>query len=115
MTTSDGREIVLVSGRNGLKHILERHVPSYFQGSLHGGGRDSLFPYGTTVADVIDMAGEAVKKKGDAIPSHGWFSATLRHGKRVDVYMEQNRVKTIHPGADGDFGWDVEDIIRNWP
>lgn len=107
----NGKEITLSGGRGGLRHILERHLPSYFKGVQRGAGKDTLFPHGTTPADIVDIVGEAAKKAPPNIDANGTFKAVLRNGKEVEVILDNYSIKSVYPARTGDgFGWDLNAI-----
>ena len=87
--------------KSGMRHILERHAPEYWNGETKR--TQTFLPRGTTTAQIQQMVGDVLGQNRDAIiaePSESdWDLFGTSGGVRYNVTTYQGRVARLVPAA----------------
>jgi RHS repeat-associated protein len=96
-----GRTLTVTS--TAFKHFLESHVAEYYDGTRPN--IRTLWPGGTSGADVLRYIGEAGQKLGAGLVEGAWNEVALDNGLTVRLFVDAGGIVTsIHPLANEALG-----------
>jgi hypothetical protein len=105
---TDGRTIKLTSGGKGMKHILERHVGEFYNGTAPV--TTNLFRVGTQGTDIVAWMAEAVKQQDTALPQGKVATnpIVLTNGLTIKLQLNNDQVYSVFVDRpDGIWGFNV--------
>tara|TARA_R110002095_G_scaffold211465_1_gene199674 strand:+ start:261 stop:2441 length:2181 start_codon:yes stop_codon:yes gene_type:complete len=96
---SNGNVLRLVPGAKGFRHLIERHLPQYFQGGTEAVLKKTTFwPTGTTSSNVLSYLDEAIKVLDDKIIYDQVNTVTLKNGIKAGLYIAPDgRIASLFP------------------